>query len=124
VYLIDPANSRAAGELNAGIARSIVQIYRAVRGRGPTKARALFRGDVVVVIVEGICTPTERSLIASGRSEAAATLRRDLHAGMQDLLRDAVAELTGAEVRVVLGNSAHDPDVAVEVFMLDRAVDA
>jgi uncharacterized protein YbcI len=122
--MIDTGNPGAAGELNAEIARSIVQIYRVARGRGPTKARAWFRGDVVVVILEGICTPTERSLIASGRSEEAARLRRDLHGAMQDLLRDAVAGLTGAEVRIVLGDSAHDPDVAVEVFMLDRTVDA
>jgi uncharacterized protein YbcI len=124
MHMIDTGNTGAAGELNAEITRSIVQIYRAVRGRGPTKARAWFRGDVVVVVLEGICTPTERSLVAGGRSAEAARLRRDLHGVMEDLLRDAVAGLTGAGVRVVLGASAHDPDVAVEAFMLDRTVDA
>ena len=114
----------AAGELNAEITRSVVQIYRAVRGRGPTQARAWFRGDVVVVVLEGICTPSERSLVAGGRSEEAARMRRDMHGVMEGLLIGAVARLTGAEVRVLLGDGAHDPDVAVEVFMLDRAVDA
>ena len=124
MHTIDTADAGTAGELNAEIARSIVRIYRAVRGRGPSKARAWFRGDVVVVVLEGICTPTERSLVAGGRSAEAARLHRDLHGVMEDPLRDAVAGLTGAGVRVVLGDSAHDPDVAVEVFMLDRTIDA
>jgi uncharacterized protein YbcI len=108
----------AAGELNSQITRSIVQIYREVRGRGPIKARAWFRRDIVVVVLEGISTPIERSLVARGCAEDAAKLRRDLHAVMHDPLRDAVARLTGAEVRVVLGDSADEPDVAVEVFVL------
>ena len=43
---------------------------------------------------------------------------------MEGRLNDAVATLTGSGVRVVLGDSADYPDVAVEVFMLDRTVDA
>src|SRR4051794_12518249 len=118
-----PANTHgAATELNARIARSIVQIYRAVRGRGATSVRASFRGDIVVVVLEGVCTPTERSLFASGRSAEAARLRRELHGVMETLLSDAVAGLTGAAVCAVLGDSAEDPDVAVEVFVLERAV--
>jgi uncharacterized protein YbcI len=122
VHTSDTRNPGAAGELNAAIARSVAQIYRAVRGRGPTKARAWFRGDVVVVILEGVCTPMERSLAARGRSEELSKLRRDLHAAMEGRLNDAVAALTGSGVRVVLGDSSDDPDVAVEVFVLDQTV--
>src|SRR3954449_264536 len=122
MHATHPCNHGAAGELNAEIASSVVQIYRAVRGRGATNVRASFRSDVVVVVLGGICTPAERSLFASGRSAEAARLRRELHGVMEDLLRDAVAGLTGAGVCAVLGDSADDPDVAVEVFVLERAV--
>jgi uncharacterized protein YbcI len=113
----------AAGELNAEIARSVVKIYRTTCGRGPTKARSTFRGDAVVVILEGVVTPAERSLVEGGRSHEARELRRQLHDVMRAPLASVVAELTAASVRAVLGDTDCDADVAVEVFVLDRVVD-
>ena len=113
----------AGGELNAEIARAIVGIYRDVCGRGPTKARATFRGDVIVVVLENVLTPPERSLIASGRAREAETVRRDLHDAMRAKLARAVSRLTGSEVRAVMGESEHNSDMAVEVFVLDTPVD-
>ena len=39
----DGTNDTAGGVLNAEIARAVVRTYREFRGRGPTKARALYR---------------------------------------------------------------------------------
>jgi uncharacterized protein YbcI len=111
------------GEVNAQIARSIVAAYRVAYGRGPAKARAMFRGDVVVVVLEDVLTQAERSLIASGRADAALEMRRSLHAAMRPALERAVVAATGCGVRAVMGDTHADPDVAVEVFLLDRAVD-
>jgi uncharacterized protein YbcI len=113
----------AAGELNAEVARAVVRIYRSVRGRGPTKAHATFRADVIVVVLEDVTTPVERSLIAGGRANEALAVRRSLHAMMRAPLAQAIAELTGARVRTVLGDSDADPDIAAEVFILDQHVD-
>jgi uncharacterized protein YbcI len=113
----------AGGELNAEIARSVVGIYRHTCGRGPTKARTMFRSDVVVVILEDVLTPAERSLIADGRADAALDMRRSLHAAMRPTLATAIAEATGCLVLAVMSDSSDDPDVTVEIFLLDRPVD-
>jgi uncharacterized protein YbcI len=113
----------AGGELNAEIARSVVGIYRRACGRGPTKARTMFRSDVVVVILEDVLTPAERSLIADGRAAAALDMRRSLHAAMRPTLATAIAEATGCPVRAVMSDSNDDPDVTVEIFLLGRPVD-
>jgi uncharacterized protein YbcI len=110
------------GELNSSVARAVVGIYRTVCGRGPTKARAMYRGDVLVVVLEDVLTPAERSLVATGRGEAVLELRSKLHTAMRDMLASAVNELTGAQVRAVVGATDCDPDVASEVFLLDRPV--
>jgi uncharacterized protein YbcI len=91
-------------------------------GRGPTKARAIFRGDVVVVILEEVLTVAERSLVADGQSDAALAMRRSLHATMRPALIAAVAEATGLPVRALMSDTHADPDAAVEVFLLDRDV--
>jgi uncharacterized protein YbcI len=113
----------AGGELNAEIARSVVGIYRHACGRGPTKARTMFRSDVVVVILEDVLTPAEHSLIADGRADAALDMRRSIHAAMRPTLATAIAEATGCPVRAVMSDSNDDPDVTVEIFLLGRPVD-
>jgi uncharacterized protein YbcI len=118
------ADGGAGGELNAAVARAVVHVYRTVCGRGPKKARAVYRGDVLVVVLEDVLTPAERSLVATGRAEAALELRRTLHAAMRDPLARAVTELTGVRVRAVMGETHCDPDVASEVFLLDGPVNA
>src|SRR3954469_7476877 len=109
-------------ELNASIARAVVGIYRRICGRGPTKARATYRGNVVVVVLEQVLTQAEQSLVASGRCDEALALRRELHGAMRDELALAVGELTRSSVRAVMGDAEFDPDIAVEVFVLDQAV--
>lgn len=110
------------GELNASIARTVVLIYRRICGRGPTKAKAIYRGNIVVVVLEQVLTQAERSLVASGRCDEALALRRELHGAMRDELALAVGELTRSKVGAVMGDAQFDPDVAVEVFVLDQAV--
>jgi uncharacterized protein YbcI len=116
------ADRGVGGELNASIARAVVGIYRGICGRGPTKARATYRGNVVVVVLEQVLTQAERSLAASGRGVEALALRRGLHAVMRDELALAVSERTRCTVRAVLGDAEFATDLAVEVFVLDREV--
>jgi uncharacterized protein YbcI len=116
------AEHGSGGELNASIARAVVRIYHRVCGRGPTKARATYRGNVVVVVLEQVLTQAERSLVASGRYDEALALRRGLHGAMRDELALAVGGLTRCRVRAVMGEAQFDPDVAAEVFLLDQAV--
>jgi uncharacterized protein YbcI len=112
----------SGGELNANIARAVVRIYRKTCGRGPTKAKATYRGNVIVVVLEQVLTQVERTLVASGRYDEALALRRELHGAMRDELGLAVSELTGCGVRAVMGDTQFDPEIAAEVFVLDQAV--
>jgi uncharacterized protein YbcI len=108
----------SAGEMNAEIARAVVHTYRSFRGRGPSKARALFRDDVLVVVLEDVMTPSERSLVANGRGDDALALRKEVHEVMRPALVAAVEALAGSSVRALIGESNSNPDVAVEVFLL------
>jgi uncharacterized protein YbcI len=111
------------GELNAAIARAVVRVHRARAGRGPTKAQAFYRHDVVVVVLEDALTPVERTLAAHGREDVAIAARRALQNAMRADLVAAVERLTGSRVRAVLSDAQDDPDVAAHVFLLDRPVD-
>jgi uncharacterized protein YbcI len=110
------------GRLNAAVVRAVVRIYNSHVGRGPTKAQAFFHDDVLVVVMEDILTKGERSLVADGNTEAVLELRRQFHHMMRDDLVAAVEQLTGCKVEAFMSEDHVDPDMATELFRLDRPV--
>jgi uncharacterized protein YbcI len=110
------------GELNAAIARDIVRCYSERLGRGPTKARAFYRDDVVVVVLQDAMTPAERSLAASGRADAVINVRDAFHELMRADFVASIERLTGCKVAAFLSANHVDPDVAAEIFILDQPV--
>jgi uncharacterized protein YbcI len=110
------------GDLNAAIARAVVRFHRRETGRGPTKARAFYRDDVIVVLLEEVMTQAERRLVARGQRDAVMQVREAFQNSMRADLTAAIEELTGARVRAFMGSNHLDPDLAVEVFVLDRPI--
>jgi uncharacterized protein YbcI len=112
----------AGGELNNAISRSIVRIQRDYVGRGPTKAQSLFRENVIVVLLHDALTKAERSLVEAGQVDAAVRMRRRLQAIMRPAVMGAVESLTGCHVTASMGDVHVDPDIVVELLVLDRPV--
>jgi uncharacterized protein YbcI len=110
------------GQLNSALANAVVRLHSRHVGRGPTKARAFYRQNVVVLLLEGALTPAEQSLVDDHKDALALTLRREFHQAMRDDLVRAVADLTGNEVVAFLSSSHIDPDIVGQVFILDRPV--
>jgi uncharacterized protein YbcI len=110
------------GQLNAALARAVVRVHRDYVGRGPTKAQAFFRGNVVVVIMEDVMTKAEQSLVASGQDDAVLEMRCRFQKAMGPELREIVERLTGCKVDAFMSDNHIDPDAAVEIFVLDRPV--
>lgn len=54
-------HSNEASPVVAQIARGVVGVHARYYGRGPTKAKAIWRNDVVVVILEEIFTKAEET---------------------------------------------------------------
>jgi uncharacterized protein YbcI len=110
------------GPLNQAIANAVVRGHSRYVGRGPTKAQAFFRENVVVVLLQDTLTKGERSLIAGGKQESVLHTRRQYQEMMRADLVDAVQELTGCRVEALLSGNHIDPDLSAEVFVLDRPV--
>jgi uncharacterized protein YbcI len=117
-----PGADIGAGTLNAALARAVVRIHRSVVGRGPTKAQAFFRQNVIVVVMREVLTPMERTLAANNDAETVRDIRRTCKQAMLPGLQEAVESLTGCGVEVCLGDTDVEADTAVLVFTLDRPV--
>ena len=109
------------GQLGAAISTGVVHVLSEHTGRGPTKARTVLDGDVVVVILHDSMTKAERTLVDAGKDAEVMRLRRTYQETMEQDLVAVVERLT--ERRVVAFMSANHiaPDAAAEVFLLDGA---
>jgi uncharacterized protein YbcI len=118
-----PAGSvSSSGRLNKEIANAVVRWHKRFLGRGPTRAQAFFRHNVVVVVMEASLTEAERRLAREGAGAAVLEMRNRYEETMRNDLVQAVEALTGARVDAFMSSHHIEPDLAVNLFVLDRPV--
>jgi uncharacterized protein YbcI len=112
-----------SGAIVAAISREVVGIYAEYHGRGPTKAKTIWRDGIVVCTLEEVFTRAESILIDAGRFDQVSSHRQTIREITEPRLRAAVQEQTGRRVETCLGQ-IHADDVAVEVFLLGEHLPA
>jgi uncharacterized protein YbcI len=103
----------------ASVTNDLVRLHSEYYGKGPTKARSYVVSDTVVSILEGGFTTVEATLIAEGKSRAVHDVRRSFQAAMEDRFRAVVERATGRRVIAYMSQTHTDPDLAIELFVLD-----
>ena len=111
------------GSLPAAISNAVVRLLRDYTGRGPTRARTTIRDNIVLVMLEQTLTKGELSLTQKGRGEKVLEIRHEFQEAMREESSLAIAELTGRPVIAMLSANHLDPDLAAEIYVLDRAPD-
>ena len=106
------------GPLTAAISNAVVGLLRDFTGRGPTQARTTIGSDTIVVTLRDSLTKAERTLAARGQALEVLAMRRAFQDTMREDLIAAVESLTHRKVEAFLSDNLHDPDVAVEIFLL------
>ena len=119
---VPASTAPAGGELNAALARQIVQVHRRYVGRGPSRARAFYRDNVVVVILSDVMTRAEQTLAACGRRDAVLAGRDNIVSAIRPQLEQTIEALTGCHVEDVLSDMSPETDMASMVVVLDRPV--
>ena len=107
------------GHLSAAISKAVVQCTREYMGRGPTKARTTIGNDMIVTRLEDTLTKGERSLAGNGKGDMVIAMRRSFQMTMRDDLVRRIEELTGRKVIAFMSESHIEPDMGVEIFVLE-----
>jgi uncharacterized protein YbcI len=110
------------GELSHAIANAVVRGHSRFVGRGPVKAHAFYRHNIIVVVMRDAQTQTEQSLVADSQQDAVFELRRQLHQVMHGPLLRAVEAITGHRVEASMSATHVNPDLAAELFVLDHSL--
>jgi uncharacterized protein YbcI len=107
------------GSPNAEISRSAVQTLREYTGRGPTRARTTINTDAVMIVFGDTLTKGERILADNGKAERVLAVRHDFQMVMRDELVGMVERTLNRKVIAFMSSNHLDPDLAVEVFILE-----
>ena len=108
-----------AGEVMAAISGRIVSLHKEFYGKGPTKAKTYYHGDVITVLLRGGFTRVEETLLEEGRGEDVIEQRMAFQEVMRERYTEAIEEITGRKVAAFMSGSHQDPDLICEVFVLD-----
>jgi uncharacterized protein YbcI len=112
-------SQRHDGELAAAISNAVVGALTRTTGRGPTKAKTTLGDNGVFVVLQDSLTRGERVLADAGEGQAVLDLRRRWQRIMQVDVSGEIERLTGRRVIGFMSDNHIDPDLAVEVFVLE-----
>jgi uncharacterized protein YbcI len=107
------------GKLLTEISNAMVALHREHFGRGPGAAKTSFSDDLVVCVLSDIYTQVEKTLVRAGRIEHVRRTRMLHQEALEAEYREPVERVTGRKVNAFLSVVHFDPDLAVEVFILE-----
>ena len=119
---MDPS-AQSAGEMLGRISTGLVQLHTRYYGKGPTGAKTHMIDDTVVCVLLDGFTTAERTLIQSGEANAVLSMRRSFQNVMESEFKTVVEEATGRRVKAYMSQIHVDPDIAVELFVLEPSAD-
>jgi uncharacterized protein YbcI len=107
------------GRLAAAISNTVVQALARTTGRGPTQAKTTLGENGVFVVLQDSLTVGELTLTAAGHGQDVLNLRRRWQSIMEKDVSREIEALTGRKVIGFMSDNHIDPDLAVEVFVLE-----
>jgi uncharacterized protein YbcI len=102
------------------ISNAITKLQRENYGRGPDSVRTVVGHDHIICFLENSFMPVERTLIEAGEIDAVRHTRLAFQRAMESRFVNTIEEISGRKVRAFLSQVSLNPDISVEVFVLER----
>jgi len=107
------------GALRHDISNAIVGLYKEHYGKGPTRCRTYLQPDLVIVVLGEGYTAAEQTLFEGGRWHEVRQARQIWQDTMKERFVETIERLTGHTVVAFMSANHQEPDLAVEMFVLD-----
>jgi uncharacterized protein YbcI len=112
----------AGGRLLAEITNRIVAFMREHYGRGPIKAKTYVLDNLIVCVLSDGFTAIERTMMEGGEPDRVLDMRRDFQRMMKQRYSEMIEQLTGRKVLAFLSQAHVEPDLTIEIFLMDGPV--
>jgi uncharacterized protein YbcI len=109
----------ARDRVKAKISDEIVRLFAAHTGHGATRAWTTLDDDLIVCVLQDVLSKGEQNLVRSGERETVLKTRSAYQEMMEREAVAAVEELSGRRVKAFASANHLEPDLAVEIFVLE-----
>jgi uncharacterized protein YbcI len=106
--------------LRNAISNAMARIKREFYGKGPSRTRTFMCDRIVFAMLDDVLTPVELALKKDGRSSLVRRVRLTFEDIMTHTFTGEIERLTGARVLAYHSQIVFDPDMAIEIFVLDQ----
>ena len=110
---------KATGTELSSITVAMVQLHRRFYGKGPTEAKTYAINDTILCMLKGGFTTVEKTLMADGKIDEVENIRRSFQKTMKERFVEVIESTLGRKVIGYMSQINADPDVAIELFMLE-----
>src|SRR5436309_9521678 len=83
------------------------------------KAKTYVLDDLVVCVLRNGFIPIEQTMMESGKEDQVLEMRREFQGMMGMRYKELIEELTGRRVTAFLSQAHIDPDITLEIFLVD-----
>ena len=91
-------------------------------GRGPIKAKTYVLDNLIVCVLSDGFTAIERTMVEGGEPNRVLDMRRDFQRMMKERYSAMIEQLTGRKVLAFLSQAHIEPDLTIEMFLMDGPV--
>jgi uncharacterized protein YbcI len=109
----------AGGQLLSEITNRIVAFMREHYGRGPIRAKTYVLDNLVVCVLSDGFIAIERTMMEGGEPDRVLDMRRGFQRMMKARYSEMIEQLTGRKVLAFLSQAHVDPDLTIEIFLMD-----
>ena len=110
---------RTHGAISAEISNGIVHLFKVHGDRGPVECRTHIDDDLVVVVLRGGYSRLENTLFEDGKFLDVRRMRHTFQDTMEGRFTEVIEAATGREVAAFMSASHQQPDIQMEMFLLD-----
>ena len=118
--MADDADVLSQSSLRNAISNAMARIKREFYGKGPSRTRTFICDRIIFSILDDVLTPVEITLKQAGRTALVRRTRLTFEDIMTRTFIGEIERLTGARVLACHSQIVFDPDMAIEIFVLDR----
>jgi len=113
------SDAPVGGRLLSELANAMVALHREHFGRGPGAAKASMVDDMLICVLTDIYTQVERTLVRAGQADRVRETRQLHQLALEAEFTGLVERITARPVTAFVSSVHFDPDIAVELFLLE-----
>ncbi len=116
----DETGQLQGGRLLVEVSNRVVTLFRDFSGKGPSACKTHWAGsDMIVVLLRGGFTIAEQTLYEGGHESSVRDSRHALQDTLEARMTEIIEEVAGRKVVAFMSASHQDPDLQVELFLLE-----